>query len=154
MTATLSSGYTNRLTANAIRCDQQRILERLKGGTGGCSASSASSASSATSKIAGGGVNASVLELNAQQGCLLTPQEQLLLPKAGVPESVRIQRVQQNVLSCSVDPLDPLTRFSMYTRFVPQAPCPPPTAAQLNSTQPIAPTRGCFHSRFYSPPLS
>ena len=141
-TATLSSGYTNRLTANAIRCDQQRILERLKGGTGGC----------LSRPVAGGGVNASVLEINAQQSCLLTPQEQQQLPRAGVQASIVTQRLQQNILTCNVNPMDPSTRFNMYNRFVPQAPCPAPVG--LNSTQPIAPTRGCFHSRFYSPLLS
>jgi len=146
-TATLSSGYTDMLTRNALRCNTQQVLARLQNVKGN------TCPSNSTNKAAGG-VNASVLELNAQQGCLLTPQEQQQLPRAGVQASIVTQRLQQNILTCSVNPMDPSTRFNMYNRFVPQAPCPPPTAAQLNSTQPIAPTSGCFHSRFYSPPLS
>lgn len=147
-TATLSSGYTSKLTANAIRCDTQRVLARLQNGAGGCCSSR---------PLPGGGVDASVLELNAQQGCQLSNQSsgqfiqsQLEYPRAGIPESVRIQRVQQNVITASVNPLDPLTRFSMYDRNILPLECPPPV---VNSTQPRAPTRGCV-SRFYQLPLS
>ena len=70
-TATLSSGYTDTLTRIAIRCDQQRILARLQNGAGGCS--------SCAPTVSGGGVNASVLELNAQRGC----QNQLSVQSSG-----------------------------------------------------------------------
>ena len=146
-TATLSSGYTSKLTANAIRCDTQRVLARLQNGAGGCCASR---------PLPGGGVNASILEMDAQRGCQNQVssgsiiQEQLQYPRVGIPESIRIQRVQQNLLTASVNPLNPLTRFSMYDRNILPLVCPPPV---INSTQPRAPMRACV-SRFYSPSLS
>ena len=144
-TATLSSGYTDMLTRNAIRCNTQQVLARLQNVKGNTCPSN-----SINKKT--GGVNSSVLESNLQGGCILTAQEKLQYPRAGVQASIVTQRLQQNLFNCSVNPMDPSTRFNTYNRFVPQAPCPPPVG--INSTQPIAPTSGCFHSRFYSPPLS
>lgn len=138
--ANTSGGYTDSLVSSALRCDQQRVLERLKGGAAACCASPI------LTKTA---LPASVLEIQKARGCPLTAQQELLLPKAGIPESERIARVQQAVWTQSTNPTDPNARFSNYTRFVPQAPCPPPTAEQLNSTQPAAPMIGCQPSRFF-----
>jgi hypothetical protein len=148
-TATLSSGYTNKLTADALRCDKQRVLARLQNGA---------VRPCPLRPLPGGGVDASILELDAQRGCqnqsnqssAQSIQAQFEYPRAGIPESVRIQRVQQNVITASVNPLDPLTRFSMYDRNILPLVCPPPV---INSTQPRAPMRNCV-PRFYSPSLS
>lgn len=140
-TATQSSGYTSQLIQNALACDRQRVLASLRTGAVATCATPRPETKSAQA--------ASVLEQLAQQSCQITGKDALLLPRAGVPESVRIQRVQSAVLTASVNPLNPETRFSAYTRFVPQAPCPPPTAEQLNSTQPTAPLIGCQPSRFF-----
>lgn len=45
-------------------------------------------------------------------------------PEAGVPESVRIARVQQRTLDLSLDPNNPDARFSQYRRPFIQV-CPP-----------------------------
>lgn len=139
-TATQSSGYTSQLAQNAIRCDIARVLERLKDGISPLCVSPVQTKSA---------VNASILEQTAAQGCPMTAEEMLQMPRAGVPEGERIRRVQQAVLTQSTDPLNYARRFDAYVRFVPQAPCPPPTAAQLNSTQPTAPLIGCQPSRFF-----
>lgn len=139
-TPTLSSGYTSQLAQTAIRCDTARILERLKGGV------SPLCASPVLTKAA---QPASILEQQAQRGCPLSAEETLQMPRAGVPEGERIRRVQQAVITCSTDPFNISRRFDAYVRFVPQAPCPPPTAEQLNSTQPMAPMIGCQPSRFF-----
>lgn len=139
-TPTLSSGYTSQLAQTAVRCDVARVLARLKGGV------SPVCASPVETKAA---QPASVLEQLAQRGCPLTAEQMLAMPRAGVPEGERIRRIQQEVLTCSTPPLDFKRRFNNYVRFVPQAPCPPPTAEQLNSTQPMAPMIGCQPSRFF-----
>ena len=59
-----------------------------------------------------------------------------------VPESIRIQRVQQKTLDMSVDPTDPNTRFSAYARNFPAA-CPPIPASYINAGQPILQGKNC-----------
>lgn len=125
--ATLSSGYTDQLARDAVRCDQARILARLRNGAGACCKPTQSNKSA---------MYASVLTQDKATACQPTAEEQLRFPKVGVPESVRIQQLQQATLVCSDNQFNPETRYSIYRRFVPQAPCPPPTATQLNSTNP------------------
>lgn len=127
-TPTFSSGYTARLAAAAKQADQARVLARLRATATDCCPTTPSNKAA---------LYASVLEQDAATRCQPSPAEQALrFPRQGVPESVRIQRVITDTISCSVDPLDPNTRFSEYRPFLPPAPCPAPTAAQLNSTTP------------------
>jgi hypothetical protein len=56
-------------------------------------------------------------------------------PKAGVPESVRIQNLIQQTILASVNPLDPTTRFSSYDRTIVPLPCPLP----IDSINPAIP---------------
>ena len=146
-TPNISSGYTSQLVQQAFQCDRQRILEKLQlqQGTGNCCPPPA------TNKSA---VYASVLEQEAATRCQANQVEQVeTFPKVGVPESVRIQRVQSAALQCDYNQFNPETRFAMYKRYEPPAPCPAPTAAQLNSTAPKPTFFGCQPSRFFNNPI-
>jgi len=131
-TATLSSGYTAKQTKKAILCDQARILASLQAGNYGCTKPPTSTRSAIYSSI-----------LTQDKGilCQASPQEIKSFPKAGTTESIRIQNLQQQTLLCSVDQYNPNTRYSVYRRFVPQAPCLGMTAEQLNSTMPKPSTK-------------
>lgn len=141
-TPTLSSGQTAQKAAAAVRCDQARLLSQLRGNAGPCCTTPTSNKSA---------IYSSVLTQDHATRCQPSAAYQAkYFPKVGVPESVRIQRTQTANLECSVNQMNPATRFSLQTTFVPQAPCPPPTATQLNSTTPkptFAP--GCQPSRFF-----
>jgi len=113
--ANISSGYTNQLTRRAIQCDQARILAKLQGSGSACC-----SKPPGTNKAA---LYSSVLTQDMATACQPTPQEFAKFPKVGVPESIRIQKTQTSALECSVNPLDPNTRFSDYRRWVPNPPC-------------------------------
>lgn len=142
-TPNISSGYTSQLVQQAYRCDQARVLAQLQSQTC-CPPPS-------TNKSA---VYASVLEQEAATRCQANQVRQVdSFPKVGVPESVRIQRVQSASLQCSYDQFNPETRFAMYKRYQPPAPCPGPTAAQLNSTAPKPTFFGCQPSRFFDSPI-
>lgn len=134
-TPTLSSGYTAMRAANAIRCDQAQVLLRLQGGGQCCQGP-------VNNKAA---LYASVLEQDHATRCQPSQVVQALtFPKRATTENVRIQKATTNAILCGG------VNKSLYRRFVPQAPCPPPTAEQLNSTAPkptFAP--GCTPSRFF-----
>lgn len=99
-----ASGVTDRLVNQAKVCDQTRILARLAAsGTGNCLP---------VTPNPKGAVAASVLERQAATSCQVSGPEALLFPRAGVSESVRIQRVQQAALACNVNPTNPATRFN------------------------------------------
>jgi len=59
-----------------------------------------------------------------------------------VPESVRIARVQQQVLDKSKDSTNPDTRFAAYARVFP-APCPPLPAWYATAGEPILQGKNC-----------
>ena len=142
-TPNISSGYTSQLVQQAYRCDQARVLAQLQSGPC-CPPPS-------TNKSA---VYASVLEQEAATRCQANQVEQAkTFPKVGVPESVRIQRVQSAAIECSYNQFNPETRFAMYKRYDPPAPCPAPTAAQLNSTAPKPTFFGCQPSRIFDSPI-
>lgn len=136
-TPTNSSGYTERLAQQAVDCDRARILARLQGGVSGCLPEPTGGR---------GAVYASILELDAARGCPV-PQtvETFKYPRVGVPESVRIQRVIQDVTLCATNPLNPTTRFSEYARVFP-APCP---VTPMNTTPKPTFRPGCTPSRFF-----
>lgn len=139
--ATQSSGYTQRLIDNAMQCDQTRILARLQAQGVGCQNPLPTGALNA--------VNASVLELMRQQSCQISGTEAALLPKAGVPEGVRIQNRIDETIRCA-QPTGPTpNRFLFHYPAPVITVCPPPTAEELNSTQPMAPMIGCQPSRFF-----
>jgi hypothetical protein len=145
-TPNISSGYTSQLVQQAFRCDQARVLRLLQQGGGNCCPSQPSTLKAA--------VYASVLEQEAATRCQANQVRQVdTFPKVGVPESVRIQRVQYANLQCSFNQFNPETRFAMYKRYEPPAPCPAPTAAQLNSTAPKPTFFGCQPSRIFDSPI-
>jgi hypothetical protein len=55
------------------------------------------------------------------------------------PESVRITQLIQNTLNEESNPLNPITRFIDYNPPAIFFPCPPPSAAVLNASQPKPP---------------
>ncbi len=141
-TPTFSSGLTAQRAAAAIRSDQAQLLARLRVGSADCCPPPRPNPKSA--------VYSSVLTQDQATRCQPPAAVQALTyPKVGVPESIRIQRLTTETIECAYDPYNPDTRFNGYTRFVPQAPCPAPTAAQLNSTN-AKPTfwPGCTPQRF------
>ena len=141
-TPTFSSGLTAQRAAEAVRADQARLLSRLRVGSDSCCPPPRPNTKSA--------IFSSVLTQDQASRCQPSAAVQALTyPKVGVPESVRIQRLTTETIECAYNPNNPETRFNSYVRFVPQAPCPAPTAAQLNSTNP-KPTfwPGCTPQRF------
>jgi hypothetical protein len=138
-TPTLSSGLTSQRANNAIRCDQARLLEKLRNNSS-CNTTPPSTKSA---------IYSSILEQEHATACQPSPVVQALqFPKVGVPESVRIQRKVDYTITCASDQSNPETRYSYLRNFVTIPPCPPPTAAQLNSTTP-RPTfwPGCLAQR-------
>jgi len=142
-TPTFSSGLTARRTEDARRCDQARILAQIRSG-----AVANCCASPPTNKSA---IYSSILTQDKAIGCQANQVSQAFqFPRAGTTESIRLQNKVSQLASCSTDPYDPQERYPLLRRFVPQAPCPAPTAQQLNSTTPkptFAP--GCQPSRFF-----
>ena len=139
--ATESSGYTQRLVDSAVQCDQARILARLQATPPSLCARIPSGALNAA--------NASILELLRQASCQNSGPDSLLLPKAGVPEGVRIQARIDATLR-SAQPTGPTPNRFLFRYPAPVITvCPPPTAAELNATQPTAPLIGCQPSRFF-----
>jgi hypothetical protein len=140
-TPTLSSGLTQQKVQDAARRDQARILATLRASNCGCP----------TPPNPRGAIYSSVLTQDKATSCQPSPVTQALTyPKQGVPESIRIQRLTTQALECSVNPVNPITRFSyLKPRGVVVPPCPGPTAEQLNSTTP-KPTfwPGCQPTRF------
>ena len=135
--ATESSGYTQRLVDNARRCDQERILKMLQSQAPGCCASSSSPKLNIPAS--------SSIELKKQASCQIFGPSALTYPKAGVPEGIRIQHLIDSANRCGLPTQGtyrPLNRPSLPI-------CVPPTAEQLNSTQPTAPMIGCQPSRFF-----
>ncbi len=140
--ANFSSGYTQQLQRQAVLCDQISILAKLRQTSdNGCCVVRPTNATNTTP--------ASVYIQNLKKGCTLTPDQELGFPKNGISEGERIKRLQQKCVDEAQNQFDASTRFVGYQRFVPQAPCVPPTAEQLNSTQPMAPMIGCQPSRFF-----
>jgi hypothetical protein len=137
---TESSGYTQRLIDNANRCDQERILARLQG-LSACSVPKFNGRLNVQSS--------SRLETKKQDSCKLSPAAAILLPKASVPEGIRIQNLINSLNTCNPATGSQINR----TLFRYPGPvitvCPPPTAEELNSTQPSAPLIGCQPSRFF-----
>jgi hypothetical protein len=125
---TLSSGLTQQRALEAARCDQARLLARLQAGGTSCCPSTPSNKAA---------VYSSVLTQDMATRCQTPAAVQAAtFPRVGVPESIRIQRTETRNVLCSVNPENPETRFAVYAPFIPPAPCPPPTAEQLNSTAP------------------
>jgi hypothetical protein len=142
-TPTFSSGLTTQRAAAARRCDQARILAQLRSGTiSECCASTPSNKSA---------IYASILTQDKAVACQANQVTQAFqFPRAGTTESIRLQNKVSALATCSIDPYDPEQRYPLLRRYVPQAPCPAPTAEQLNSTTPkptFAP--GCQPSRFF-----
>jgi hypothetical protein len=136
-TPTISSGYTAQKVEAARQCDQARILSMLRGESC-CGSSVKPNPKSA--------IYSSILTQERATACQPGQVDQAYqFPRAGVPESVRIQKKTVEALACG----DESYRYGNYRRFVAVAPCPPPTAEQLNSTTP-KPTfqPGCTPSRF------
>jgi hypothetical protein len=140
-TPTLSSGLTQQKAIDAARRDQARLLATLRNQPCGCP----------TPPNPRSAVYASVLTQDRATSCQPSPVVQAkTFPKVGVPESIRIQRLTTQALECSVNQVNPVTRFSyLNPRGVVVPPCPGPTAEQLNSTTP-KPTfwPGCQPTRF------
>jgi len=63
-------------------------------------------------------------------------------PEACVPESVRVARMQQRTLDLSIDPNNPLARFSRFRRpFIPI--CPPIPAWYYTAGEPVLQGKNC-----------
>jgi hypothetical protein len=75
--------------------------------------------------------------LNATASCYIYQS-----PESGVPESVRIARMQQRTLDLSRDPTDPLARFSAYRRPFIQI-CPPIPQWYYTAGEPVLQGKNC-----------
>jgi len=75
--------------------------------------------------------------LDAGAGCYLYQSAE-----TGVPESVRIARIQQRTLDLSRDPTDPLSRFSAYRRPFIQI-CPPIPQSYYRAGEPVLQGKNC-----------
>ena len=140
-TPTFSSGLTSQKAVAASRCDQNRLLERLRVGAGTCCPPPQSTKSA---------IDSSLLTQERAMACRPSPVIQsLTYPRVGTTESIRIQKKMDSLLTCSVDPLDNSSRYVLYRRQNPPAPCPPTPTEQLNSTTP-KPTffPGCQPTRY------
>jgi len=62
--------------------------------------------------------------------------------EGGVPESIRIARMQQRTTDLATNPNDPTARFSAYARVFP-APCPPLPAWYTNAGDPVLQGKNC-----------
>jgi hypothetical protein len=80
--------------------------------------------------------SASVI-LNATASCYIYQS-----PESGVPESVRIARMQQRTLDLSRDPTDPLSRFSAYRRPFIEV-CPPIPQWYYTAGEPVLQGKNC-----------
>jgi hypothetical protein len=138
-TPTLSSGLTAAAAEAARRADQARVLASLQRGSACCPTTPSNKSA----------VFASIVTIDKTVACQANQVTQAFqFPRAGITENARIQRKIDATLNCAYDPNDPRNRYVMYRQFVPQAPCPPPTAAQLNSTQPKPSFTVCQPPRF------
>lgn len=63
-------------------------------------------------------------------------------PESGVPESVRIARTAQRTLDLSLDPNDPLARFSQFRRPFIQI-CPPIPQSYFRAGEPVLQGKNC-----------
>jgi hypothetical protein len=140
-TPTFSSGLTSQKALAASRCDQNRLLERLRVGAGTCCPGTPSTKTA---------IYSSILTQERATACQPSPLVQsLTFPRVGTTENIRIQKKMDALLTCSTDPLDNSSRYVLYRRQNPPAPCPPTPAEQLNSTTP-KPTffPGCTPTRY------
>jgi hypothetical protein len=126
-TPNFSSGLTAQKAAAAARADQAALLARLRGGAGPCCPGTPSNKTA---------IYSSVLTQKQATSCIPTPAQQATFPRVGTTESIRIQRTAEANLRCATSPLDPNTRYPLLRRWVPNVPCPPTPAEQLNSTAP------------------
>jgi hypothetical protein len=124
----LSSGLTQKRVLDAARRDQARILAQLQNrGTGICCKTTSSNKAA---------LYASVLEDDHATRCQPPAAVQATWARVGVPESVRIQQTITRNIACSIDPLNPDTRFAQYAPYNPPAPCPVLSPELQNSTNP------------------
>jgi len=138
-TPTSCTGYALKLTANAIRCDQTRLLARLQTSSSQCcppnrpngsavyaSIKEQEAATRCSRYISGSGTTDGISNGNGNinsSGSSANTTATLSLPKSGVPESVRIQNIIQQTILASTDQFNPETRFSAYDRVFPPIPC-------------------------------
>jgi len=115
----LESGRVANVLAQARMCAAADALARARSlrGSGGCVSGSCAPPDSTIKKP----VPQSSTDLNAKvANCPIKVQG----PEYGVPESVRIARLEQRSRDLSIDATNPLARFSEYRRpFIPI--CPP-----------------------------
>jgi hypothetical protein len=136
---TSGTGYAVRLTQQAIRCDQARLLSRLQE-TYTCSVTQSNKSA----------VYSSILEQEAATSCqglssgssALVTANILASPGTSVPSSVLTQRIQQQTIlnATAATATNPAARFSMYDRTIVPLPCIPTypnTAIPQPSKNPI-----------------
>jgi hypothetical protein len=128
-TGNLASGQTSLIIQRALQCDQTRILERLKNVQ--CPLPRPSNGSATA---------ASILEIMAAKGCPPTPQELLTYPQKATTSGINTLAIQNNTVLCGITGVN---------RVI-VAPCPGPTAAQLNSTTPKPSVKYCYSKRIYN----
>lgn len=109
----LSSGYTNKLTDNAIYSGITKSVS-IAYSDPCCNNSGTSSSFTVASQPS--------MVILANQCPQPTPAEFALYPKVAVPCSVRTQAIANKV--CATLP-DPTSRFSQYQRYQVPVPCPP-----------------------------
>jgi hypothetical protein len=115
----LSSGYTDKITENTIRCSVEAVAKTLK-------------SDKCCDAYVPGHQPVAVYPsmLLASKTCPPpTPAEFALYPKVAVPSSVRTEMLSER--TCAALP-GPTQRFSQYTRYTPPVPCQPlPQSANM-----------------------
>ena len=125
--ASISSGYTSRLQANALVCDRARILARLQN-RGPCAQGPRST---------GAGAPSSVLEREAASGC----NGGDFFQKA-TTSGVHTLSVQNNVINCSNNSLN--KNCGKYERSF-----PPPCPVETPKNPMVVSVSQCQPSRFF-----
>jgi hypothetical protein len=76
----------------------------------------------------------------AAKGCPVTPQELFTYPQKATTSGINTLAIQNNTVLCGTKGVN---------RVI-VAPCPGPTAAQLNSTTPKPSKNFCYSKRIYN----
>ena len=128
-TGNLASGVTALILKRAQECERQNALKGLR-----------NIQCPLPRPLMGSAMYASILELDASKGCPHTPQELALFPQKATTSSINTRVIQQNAILCG----------TTGNNRVIVAPCPGPTAEQLNSTNPIPSRNFCYSKRIYN----
>jgi len=143
--STLSSGYTNQLQRKALYCDRQVALEKVKNMQQSCYKNVNPIPTTRTN------CSGQTVVQNNQQASSSAANRSTYTPRStsGVPESVRIQKLQTLIADSSINipfrnsngrysfTIDTLQRFNEYKPYQPPPCAPPLPILATNAGNPI-----------------